>query len=83
MKAVLLPSESSFVPTEVSAPHCEDWGSREAPAAGDGAGGEDANAGRTDGPRTALHLLFLPCPCALWTSVSSVALCELTHLFFS
>lgn len=83
MKAVL-PSESSFIPTEVSAPHCgEDWGSREAPKVGGVAGGEDASAGRVDGPRAALHLLFLPCPCALWTSVPSVALCELTHLFFS
>lgn len=83
MKAVL-PSDSYFRPTEVSAPHCgEDWGSREAPEAGGVAGGEDARAGGAGGPRAALHLLFRPCPCALWTSVSSVALCELTHLFFS
>lgn len=67
MKAVL-PSESSFIPTEVSAPHCgEDGGSWEAPEAGGVAGGEDARAGGIGGPRAALHLLFWLCPCAPWT----------------
>lgn len=58
MKAVL-PSDSSFIPTEVSAPHCgEDWGSREAPEAGGVAGGEDARAGGIVAPEQPCTFFF-------------------------